>query len=264
MGFTLIELLVVMAIIGILAGLLLPAFARGKAAARTTECRNNLRTMGLALRMYLDEHHHFPSTMGAGVLGYGDKYGWLMMNDWTEKLVPHVGVLSDHFVSREATMRTLRCPQRVSNQDGRRGEGQYAYNAAGTGPMHDPLNLGLGGSAEGGYGDSRTYRPTAESRVRAPSDMIAVGDIQPGQTLGRMFGTNSRFVPAGTNRWGWPGNSHANRANLLFVDGHVETGRTEAWVAATDAARRRWNADHEPHPETWPRSPTSDSSRSGN
>lgn len=51
-AFTLIELLVVITIVAILASLVLPALARGKTAARTTECRNNLRTMGLALRMY--------------------------------------------------------------------------------------------------------------------------------------------------------------------------------------------------------------------
>jgi prepilin-type processing-associated H-X9-DG protein len=51
----------------------------------------------------------------------------------------------------------------------------------------------------------------------------------------------------------WPGTSHHGRANLLFCDGHVETARQTNWVAATDTARRRWNNDHEPHPEKWER-----------
>ena len=55
-GFTLIELLVVIAIIAILAALLLPALARAKATAKTTQCVSNLHQMGLSLIMYADEN----------------------------------------------------------------------------------------------------------------------------------------------------------------------------------------------------------------
>ncbi|HVJ68963.1 MAG TPA: DUF1559 domain-containing protein [Caulifigura sp.] len=62
-GFTLIELLVVIAIIAILIALLLPAVQQAREAARRTQCKNNMKQLGLAMHNYLDVYKIFPQAM---------------------------------------------------------------------------------------------------------------------------------------------------------------------------------------------------------
>jgi len=100
-GFTLIELLVVIAIIAILVALLLPAVQQAREAARRSQCKNNLKQMGLALHNYHDTHSVFcPGAIGIpGVAPWqGNNISWCRKSPgsyaeyapWTVLILPYL------------------------------------------------------------------------------------------------------------------------------------------------------------------------------
>jgi len=91
-GFTLVELLVVITIIGILIALLLPAVQAAREAARQSQCRNNMKQLGLAIHNYVSTFNVFPP---AGIAygtsaGTGNNDPWLLNLCGLVLLLPHL------------------------------------------------------------------------------------------------------------------------------------------------------------------------------
>lgn len=243
-GFTLVEMLVVVAILGVLAALLLPALGQARDRARSTRCQSNLGQSGRALAMYAGEFHRYPGTRGcpirpgspllAASKRAGTNMEWVL---WDEMSAPY-------FVRRASL---LRCPsQDPTVFAGHHTNYSYGYNAYGSGVMGPRQNLGLGRVLPpDDYSGSSPMWEVSESDVRVPSDMVAIADVE--DVGGHYF---TAVVTPGQALAGPPAR-HAGGANAVLCDGHVEFAKQSRWTEKSGAARRRWNSDHEPHPETW-------------
>jgi len=153
-GFTLVELLVVIAIIGVLIALLLPAVQAAREAARRTQCKNNLKQLGLASVNHMDAHGFFPSGgwrynwAGDPDRGFGEK----QPGTWTFSILPYAeqqaifDLASDGDADRitgqqrRATRQVLTTPLEMYHCPSRRAAQTYPGWAMFLEPGSEPVN----------------------------------------------------------------------------------------------------------------------------
>lgn len=246
-AFTLVEMLVVIAIIAVLASLLLPALNRAKGAAQGAKCLSNLRQIGLAHRLYVDDFSAYTLYFALGTTGptnrhWSQKLQPYAASSWLDPLYKCPGVIAPNAAARQVGV------------DWIMPKGSYDLNTLGsTGPMA-PSGPGWRSSIQA-YGVSPP--PVPESEIVAPSQLYLVGDATLPVGIVQGFGHFNHwdFIRSRTS---YPASMrasqdaselrrHLSKVNVVFCDGHVERlKRTELYSEAPENTRR-WNRDYTPH-----------------
>jgi prepilin-type processing-associated H-X9-DG protein/prepilin-type N-terminal cleavage/methylation domain-containing protein len=218
-GFTLVELLVVIGIIALLISILLPALSNARKQAWTVACASNLRQMGQATAMYINENKYYP--------GHVAQRGGVQYAVWPTRLRKYMNGNQGVFrcptqdVDFEWPIGNTTPPVATMADTGYgyevgetllvrdNAKFSYGYNDWGT----KPPTTTVGGKQYGLGGDLWTAGELKASQVRKAAEMIEIADNTPD---GHWDFNIDPMEPTEA-----PGKIHKGGANVLFCDGHV-------------------------------------------
>jgi len=184
-GFTLIELLIVITIIAIIAAILMPVFAQAREKARQTVCASNLKQIGMAIAMYLQDYEHYvPMRLGNQV--------WMEVQPGRQGLI-------DPYLRNDGVRR---CPSRKIP------EARYPING------WEGIFWGRSETSPQGQHDAAVPRPA--STLIVWEHQIAAELCNIGQDGGTPTTPDPR---AGTEHWD---SAHHGGFMALWCDGHVK------------------------------------------
>ena len=220
-GFTLVELLVVAAIIGILAGLLLPALAASKANARGIVCQNNNKQLVTAWLMYADDHAQgLAYNLGGGAARTNLNWAagvldWELSGDNTNLVGLTEAALGSYAGKVSAIYRcpsdsALSGPQRAAGWSSRARS--YSMNAS----VGDAGEISISGVNSNNPGYVQFFRLTS---MPAPSRIFVFLDEHPDSISDGYF-VNRSYYPEWIRL---PASWHNGAAAFSFADWHTET-----------------------------------------